>query len=178
MIRFGRTIKALAYAVGLAVVGGATAAGCSRGGEQESNVTDRESERPAAACGGLTRLELPDTTINLAEVVPAGSFTPPGVSDAVDVPSFCRVVGMTKPAVNFEVWLPVGDWNGKFQGVGNGGMAGSISYAAMGTALNRGYATASTDTGHTAGDLFDASWRSADRIWSRISDTGRFMSRR
>jgi Tannase and feruloyl esterase len=32
--------------------------------------------------------------------------------------------------------------------VGGGGFAGVISYGAIATALNRGYATASTDTGH------------------------------
>jgi feruloyl esterase len=56
-----------------------------------------------------------------------------------------------RPAINFEVWMPVTGWNGKFQGVGGSGYAGVISYAAMGAALNRGYATASTDTGHTGG---------------------------
>ncbi len=35
-------------------------------------------------------------------------------------------------------------WNGKFNGVGNGGLAGSIGYAAMNTALGLDYATAST----------------------------------
>ena len=40
------------------------------------------------------------------------------------------------------------NWNGKFQSVGNGGTAGVIGYNAMAAALNRGYATASTDTGH------------------------------
>ena len=46
-------------------------------------------------------------------------------------------------------------WNGKYQGVGNGGFAGSISYPAMADALRRGYATSSTDTGHsTAGAAF------------------------
>src|SRR4029077_17045934 len=64
----------------------------------------------------------------------------------------------TAPAVNFEVWLPVQNWNGKFQGVGNGGTAGVISYSAMGTALNRGYATASTDTGHVNKQGFDSTW--------------------
>ena len=44
--------------------------------------------------------------------------------------------------------MPASDWNGKFQGVGGGGFAGVISYGAMVTALGRGYATASTDTGH------------------------------
>ena len=58
-----------------------------------------------------------------------------------------RVAGVTKPAVKFEVWLPLDSWNGKFQGVGNGANAGSIVYPAMATALRRGYATASTDTG-------------------------------
>ena len=94
----------------------------------------------------------------MAELVPAGSFLPPGGSDPIEVPSSCRVAGITTPAVNFEVWLP-DDWNGNYQGVGNGGMAGTILYARMAPALARGYATASTDTGHTAGDsAFDASW--------------------
>jgi feruloyl esterase len=44
-------------------------------------------------------------------------------------------------------------WNGKFEGVGNGGYIGRISYGAMENAVNRGYATASTDTGHVGGDL-------------------------
>jgi feruloyl esterase len=50
--------------------------------------------------------------------------------------------------------MPVANWNGKFMGVGNGGMAGSINYASMAAALSRGYATSSTDTGHegTSGD--------------------------
>lgn len=71
---------------------------------------------------------------------------------AQDLPAFCRVVGVVAPEINFEVWLPqtTGNrsWNGKFNGVGNGGLAGSISYGAMMQSLRRGYATASTDTGH------------------------------
>ena len=112
----------------------------------------------AVSCPQLASLKLSDTTISMVEVVPAGSFTPPGLSRAFEVPSFCRLVGSIEPSVNFEVWLPM-SWNGKFQGVGNGGMAGSISYAAMAGALNRGYTTASTDTGHMTGEVpFDASW--------------------
>jgi feruloyl esterase len=44
--------------------------------------------------------------------------------------------------------MPVANWNGKFEGVGNGGWAGNISYDAMAMALRQGYATASTNTGH------------------------------
>jgi feruloyl esterase len=56
------------------------------------------------------------------------------------------------------VWLPITGWNGKFQGVGNGANAGSISYDAMATALRRGYAVASTDTGHATTNGRDARW--------------------
>ena len=49
------------------------------------------------------------------------------------------------------MWLPASGWNRKYQAVGNGGWAGSISYGAMASALERGYATSSTDTGHTGG---------------------------
>jgi feruloyl esterase len=50
-----------------------------------------------------------------------------------------------------EVWLPAGAaWNGKFLAVGGGGWAGVISYGALAAALQEGYATASTDTGHAA----------------------------
>ena len=45
--------------------------------------------------------------------------------------------------------MPAAGWNGKLQVVGNGGFAGTISYAAMATAVAAGYASASTDTGHT-----------------------------
>ncbi len=51
-----------------------------------------------------------------------------------------------------ELWLPVDGWNGKFQAVGNGGWAGVISFDQMARALQRGYATASTDTGHKGED--------------------------
>ncbi len=113
-----------------------------------------------AACAALADLALPDTTIRVAEAVPAGAFTPPGAARPLEVPAFCRVASTSEPAVNFEVWLPADTWNGKFHTAGNGGMAGVISYGAMAGALNRGYATSSTDTGHVrpgAGG-FDASW--------------------
>jgi feruloyl esterase len=115
----------------------------------------------ANTCEGLAELKLPNTTITVARSVAAGMFTPPTGSAATykDLPAFCRVAGVIKPTsdseIKFEVWMPATNWNGKFQGVGNGGFAGSISYAGLADALARGYATASTDTGHSGGD---ASW--------------------
>ncbi|MEZ5489665.1 MAG: tannase/feruloyl esterase family alpha/beta hydrolase [Gammaproteobacteria bacterium] len=115
----------------------------------------------ARNCLQLGELALSMTTISLAQVVAENSFTPPGSEANLEAPAFCRLVGTTAPEVSFEVWLPLDNWNGKFQVVGNGGMAGTISYAAMAGALRRHYATASTDTGHKAGPVpFDASWAS------------------
>ena len=123
------------------------------------SATAQSNSSLASACQQLINLSLEDTSISLAEVVTANSFTAPGAERTMDLPAFCRVVGMTTPAINFEVWLPLQGWNGKYQGVGNGGMAGTISYRAMAAALRRDYATASTDTGHKAGSVsFDASW--------------------
>ena len=91
---------------------------------------------PAATCERLADQRLPNTTITAAQSVTAGSFTPPGSTNAMtNLPPFCRVAGVIAPTVEsqilFEVWLPLEKWNGKFAGVGNGGWAGSISFGAL-----------------------------------------------
>lgn len=62
------------------------------------------------------------------------------VSLAVKGP-FCRVVGAVDPAINLEVWLSPVDGekkrSGKFNGVGNGGLSGSINYRSMAEAPDR-----------------------------------------
>ena len=123
----------------------------------------QETPKLRSACPLLTNntLDLENTTISSAEIVEANSFRQPGRDSNLMTPAFCRVVGVTDPAINFEVWLPLDNWNGKYNGVGNGGMAGVISYSALASALTRGYAAASTDTGHDqSAGLFDASWAS------------------
>jgi feruloyl esterase len=115
----------------------------------------------AMPCGDLTKLAFPDAMITTAQAVPAGAFTPPEGPPIAAVPAFCRVAVVAKPSpdsdIRLEVWLPSSNWNGKFQGIGNGGFAGAIGYGAMAAAIGHGYATASTDTGHRAGGT-DASW--------------------
>ena len=109
----------------------------------------------AQPCESLISLKLPDTTITSATLVQEGPFAPPAppvpgarAGAPLPVPSFCRVQLTIAPNVRVEVWLPATGWNGKFEGVGGGGYAGVISYAALANALRAGYATASTDTGH------------------------------
>ncbi len=115
----------------------------------------------SSSCESLLKLAtLQNATVTLAELVPAGGFKAPGGGNAAQnasrfsaLPAFCRVAATVKPTadsdIKVEVWMPASGWNGKFEAVGNGGWAGTISYPAMAQALARGYATTSTDTGHS-----------------------------
>jgi pimeloyl-ACP methyl ester carboxylesterase len=109
----------------------------------------RPVREPAIACEQLAAIKLKDVSSITARSLPAGAFTPPGSAAINDLPAFCRVSLVIKPQINIEVWLPMA-WNERFQAVGGGGYAGSVSWAALGNALRNGYATASTDTGHNA----------------------------
>lgn len=116
-------------------------------------------------CEELASAKLERAAVTAAAVVPAGVFTPPragGPPAAANappqpIPAHCRVTMVLTPTadshINVELWLPLENWNGKFLAVGNGGWAGAIQgYGDMQDALRRGYATAATDTGHTAAD--------------------------
>src|SRR5213594_343168 len=116
----------------------------------------------AATCESLSTLKLAGGAVNAAQSVPPGPFKPPdGPPLRSDVPAFCRVSITLKPSsdsdIKLEVWMPSSGWNGKFQGIGNGGFAGAITYAGLAAAIARGYAAASTDTGHHGGGT-DATW--------------------
>jgi feruloyl esterase len=91
-----------------------------------------------------------------ASVGPGGAPSGRGGAPApLMLPAYCRVAMVLMPSpdshIEMELWLPTtDDWNGKFQAVGNGGWAGSITFTAMAQALREHYATASNDTGHTS----------------------------
>ena len=107
----------------------------------------------STACASLAEQKLPNTTITSAQPVTSGTFTPTGSTNPIaNLPPFCRVAGVIAPTsdsqILFEVWLPLEKWNGKFAGVGNGGWAGVISFPQLADQLRRGYAAASTNTGH------------------------------
>jgi len=71
------------------------------------------------------------------------------VAATQQVPEHCDVRGVIAPEAKFAVKLPT-HWNNRFYMVGGGGYAGQISHGPMNTGLQKGYATASTDTGHDA----------------------------
>lgn len=113
------------------------------------------------SCARIRALSLPEARIEAVDVVAAGGYnaTPPGTSTrlVVELPEHCRVKLVVAPQIHVEVWLPVDGWNGRFQGVGGGGLAGVISFWALARAVLDGFAAASTDTGHVG---------SADALWA------------
>ena len=75
-----------------------------------------------------------------------------------NTPEHCVVKGtVATPGneVTFQVGFPI-QWNGKFLFQGVGGFAGSLGSLREG--LQRGYATATTDTGHQGASGTDGSW--------------------
>ncbi|HXZ85651.1 MAG TPA: tannase/feruloyl esterase family alpha/beta hydrolase, partial [Myxococcota bacterium] len=122
--------------------------------------TSRSGREPARSCEDLVELALPDTRITAATSIPPGGFSPetpspPFVPASLyqSLPAFCRVSATLTPTrdseIRFELWLPAEGWNGKLMGTGNGGAQGAIFHYAMAGPLQRGYAVANTDTGHS-----------------------------
>lgn len=124
-----------------------------------------QSALAATSCEELKNLQLPDTRVRLAESItpnPEWKY-PPSAFDAINPgpkgasKPFCRVALTIEKQIEVEVWLPK-DWNGRFQGVGNGGYLGDFNFPAAGAAIAQGYAAATTDTGHKAKHPFDPDW--------------------
>ncbi len=116
-----------------------------------------------STCDSLSKLNLPNVTINSAQSVAAGAFTPPAapgpfqLSPALfkGLPEFCRIMATLTPSsdsdIKIELWLPASGWNNDFQAIGNGGWNGTIGYGPLAEGVKRGFATAATDTGHAGG---------------------------
>ncbi len=117
------------------------------GGALSSSAAIAATDCTAAA---LTALSVPNMTVAGASAVAASGGTP----------AFCRVTGsvMTNGEgagpnqAGFQIDLP-GFWNGKFLFLGGGGLDGTVVLA-DGTPqeLSKGYATASTNSGHLNSD--------------------------
>jgi len=121
----------------------------------------------AAACQTLRNLTVDASFITSANVVEASE----------DLPAYCRVRAMALPSISIEVRLPLENWNGSYYQTGCGGFCGILGRAdaqkgfinAMGPGLQKGYATATSDSGHHGLSVIDASWADhnpqAERDW-------------
>ena len=131
---------------------------------------------PPDQCAALVNLQVPGValTVTKAERIPAGpaQVGPGGAGAAVNLPAYCRLDGVIDRrtgaggvtyGIGFAVALPE-NWNGRFLFQGGGGLNGSVfppygaSAAGSEPALARGFAVASTDSGHQGRGVFDASF--------------------
>lgn len=105
----------------------------------------------AGPCEDLVKLQLPHAKITLAAVEKSYGPIAQVSASMRDLPAFCRVDVLLTPTadsdIHVEIWMPLNGWNGKFEGTGSGGFAGSIQYWGMAEGLRRGYAVANTDMG-------------------------------
>lgn len=132
---------------------------------------------PTMTCSSLVGLQLgPGATVTKAEAVAAGPFKANPAAAEVMLPARCAVRGMIDArkgadgkayGIEFAVNLP-DQWNGRFLYQGGGGLNGVVNppLGADGAgdrpALARGFAVASSDSGHK-GAGFDRSFM-ADQV--------------
>ena len=108
----------------------------------------------AQDCAALANLKIDNTNLLSAAEVPTDG----------DLPAYCRVLGYVRPAINFEIRLPMQAWNGKFYMAGCGGFCGTLNSEARGFSnamnfgLRRNYAASASDSGHWGTNSVDARW--------------------
>lgn len=134
--------------------------------------------QPAAeGCAALRDVVFPDGYVTSARIVGAEGT----------LPEYCEVRATALPAISIEVRLPVSGWNGRYYQAGCGGFCGVLGRAdasggwvnAMRPGLERGYATATSDSGHHALGVTDGGWAynnphaERDWGWRSIGETHR-----
>jgi feruloyl esterase len=133
------------------------------------------SAEDRTGCDDLFRQKIENVNLHSSASVPAQA----------DLPAYCRVLGVVRPAINFEVRLPMADWNGKFYMAGCGGFCGMLQsdlpgFAnAMNFGLRRHYAVSTMDSGHWGSTAMDGRWAfhnrvaEADFAWRAVTETAR-----
>ena len=130
-----------------------------------------------AACEGLHNTAIASGFVTSSRVVEA----------ADNLPAYCEVRAVALPAINIEVRLPIETWNGRYYQAGCGGFCGILGRAdasagwinAMRPGLEKGYATATSDSGHHGLSVIDAAWAEDDSHaerdwgWRSIGETHR-----
>ena len=98
----------------------------------------------------LQKVRLPDVVLESVKQTTPDLKKNPGAS------SYLEVKGRIGGTILFELLLP-DDWNGRFAMGGGGGFVGTIQNSVR-DSVNKGYATAGTDTGHEAQPGYMADW--------------------
>jgi feruloyl esterase len=158
----GMAVRERVFEIGLLAMAGVT--GTSLAPAQTLQTPFLTTPGDASACAALSTLALPELAALEAQWIEAGSMRPanadPGQVQVpgTELPAYCRIGARVEAAIRIEVWLPAAAaWNGRFLGLGGTDFGGTLGLDRMAEALDAGYASASTDSGHRAGD---SSWLS------------------
>lgn len=111
----------------------------------------------AVPCQDLSLLNFPGIeilSVQSTEVLNYSSVDNPSIQPPVSGLNFCNVsITLTHPGafdtVLVGIWLPIGDWNGRWQSTGGGGLAAGYFDTSLAPVVAAGYAAASTDAGLT-----------------------------
>jgi feruloyl esterase len=129
----------------------------------------------ATKCSSLADIRIEDANLLSSMVVPAQD----------GLPEHCRILGVIRPSINFEIRLPTQEWNGKFYMAGCGGFCGRLDSDlpgfsnAMNHGLRRRYAAATMDGGHWGASRIDGRWAWNNRLaendwsWRAVTETAR-----
>jgi hypothetical protein len=144
------TVIALAVTTAVGVAGttreaAATAASAASAAPAQAIAHKSGPLAPVRSCESLASVSLTNVTINSAVLDPGNATTPRS----------CRVNATsthppTGDQVTIDIWLPVDNYNGRFQGTGGGGFSGG-GPGSLPAPLRDGYAAGATDTGHVGG---------------------------
>jgi hypothetical protein len=141
-------------------------------------VSAQTARTTPAACDALRQLQVAGVVLTVSKTewlavgapLPGRAGGPPPA--ASNLPAYCRIDGVIDRrtgaagatyGIGFALALP-GEWNGRFLFQGGGGLNGSVqpplgaSAAGDRSALARGFAVVSTDTGHQGTGAFDGSF--------------------
>lgn len=133
-------------------------------GPQAVAKSTTDAAQPVRSCASLADVAIENVTINSITEHPGDATTP----------ASCRITAIsTHPPAGDEVriwvYLPLENWNGRFQGTGGGGFSGGSEGALVGP-LRQGFAAAATDTGHTGGSGSFALNEDGSLNWTLIQD--------
>jgi feruloyl esterase len=109
------------------------------------------------ACAALATVPLASAKVESANANLSGSVDAGRGPGLTGLPAFCRLRGQATPSprsrIHFEAWLPMTDWNGRIEMIGNGGYSSAINANQLAALIKQGTAAVATDTGHDGAEL-------------------------